>query len=127
MGTVLLREAVVGKKTVQYNKKDALRATKCDACGKLYQMSSWCNDDFVGLLRGTFDKMPGTHGNMFDALVCSFACAEQIMQGGWKKLEEYKDFVAVGATLVRAEVKITTAFKTEQELIDDWESKPERS
>ncbi len=127
--TVTLRKAVTGRKRITYTKKAELRALKCDSCGKVFEMKPFCNDSNLANLHGTFDTCatnPATgkgDGNMFNATVCSFACAHKLMNGGWKKLEGYKHYVDAGATLARGECTISVFVRNEKELIADWEAR----
>ena len=78
MSRLKLKDSIEGKKTVTVEKKSALYATKCDCCGKVFQMKEYCNDNDLGYLKGTFDTMAtGTDGrgmgNGFSADVCSLS------------------------------------------------------
>lgn len=129
---MILREALVGHATLtvngqdhrfEYTRKPALYARECCACGKAFQMEG---DQRAGFIRGMFEPTSTVKGNMFLADVCSFACAETIMSGGWKRLPEQEPFVRLEAKLVRCEVTITSCVKWEAELIREWEADPEQ-
>lgn len=129
MATIELKKSVKGKKTITYERKKSLRAYVCDSCGKVYKMKPYCNDDNLGIIRGTFDNcaigFDGKGlGNMFSANVCSFKCADDIMKGGWKKIKEYKPYIKSKANLVRCELKVTSYVIKEDELIKEWEKRP---
>ncbi len=129
MSRVKLKNAIEGKKTVTVEKKAALYATKCDCCGKVFQMKEYCNDTDLGYLKGTFDSMAtGSDGrglgNGFSANVCSFKCADKLMTGGWKDLKEYKPYVKEKANLVRCELKITSYVIEKKNLISQWDKLP---
>jgi len=126
MATIKLKEKVTSKKTVTVEKKPELRASVCDSCGKIFQMKEFCNDQNLAELRGTFDDIAFGKdgrglGNMFFATVCSFQCAHDIMNGGWKKMKEYQPYVMrKSINLVRCELSITSYVKNEDEIISDW-------
>ena len=42
------------------------------------------------------------------------------MNGGWKKMKEYQQYVKTKANLVRCELNITSYVKNEDEIIADW-------
>lgn len=111
--------------------KDALYASICDCCGKVFQMGELCNEEGRAELRGTFDCCatdPDTGkglGNGFTATVCSFTCAQKLWDGKWRKLKEYKPYVDVDATLARGKVVLTSDFKEKDELIKEWEEQEE--
>ena len=124
--TVKIRDAVKGRNTVSYEKKEELRGMRCASCHQIFDMGTWCNDDKApGLLTGTFDKTSQNQGNMFSCFVCSFKCAHDIFTGGWKKFKECSEFVQGGSELVRVELGLTTIFKDEQTLINEWEARTE--
>ncbi len=129
MPGIILKEEVKGKKTVSYIKKQRLVASKCDSCGVVFNMDKWCNDPLEpSILRGTFDRAATNNkgerlGNMFDAVVCSFKCADDIFKGGWKAVSGYYFFKRCKAVLVRVELGLTRLVKTEKELVDEWENK----
>ena len=116
------------KKSQTVTVKEALWADVCDNCGKVFVMKEFCNERNRARLNGTFDSCatdPKTGkglGNMFSATICSFACADALMNGGWKKLKEYKPYVDVDAVLARGEVTITSDVKTQEQLIEEWEA-----
>ena len=121
--TVKLRDAVKGRTTISYEKKEELRGMKCAGCEQVFNMEIWCNDQRApGLLTGTFDEAP--NGNGFSCYVCSFKCAHDVFTGGWKKLKEYKEFVKCKAKLARVELGLTNIFKDEAQMIEEWESQP---
>jgi hypothetical protein len=123
MANIQLKKAVTAKKQVTYEKKPALYAKECDGCGRVFQMREFCNDHDLAELRGTFDMSSYEHGNMFHATACTFKCADDIMNGKWKEMKEYKEFKKAGAKLGRCELKITPYIKEESELIAEWECK----
>jgi len=123
---IKLRNKLTKRVRVTKTVKEALYATVCDNCGKVHQMREFCNDDYLGKLRGTFDRCANDRngrglGNGFSCYVCSFACAHEIMTGGWKRLKDYKPFVKVDATLARAELKITSYVVGEDDLTAEWD------
>jgi len=127
-----LRSAVMGSRTVDYERKPALYASECAGCGCLYQMRQWNpNDRDLGTMRGTFecrtvcDENGRGRGNMFHADVCSFACADMVMKGGWKKIERYRPFADANAILVRVELQVTALVVKQPELEAEWEAAPE--
>ncbi len=128
MSTVVLRKPVKGKKRITYTKKPELRASVCDACGKVFDMQPFCNDQGLARLHGTFDTCamnPDTgksDGNGFNATVCSFRCAHKLMNGGWKRLKDYAHFVKEKAVLARGECTISVFVRNENELVHDWEA-----
>lgn len=128
MANVMLREPVTGKVTVERQVKPALYASRCDSCLLVFRMLPFCNDQNLGQLDGTFecgdvfDDDGDGLGNMFRATVCSFRCADEIMRGGWRRIEGYRPFVQAGALLARCEVKVTAYLRTEAELVADWEA-----
>jgi hypothetical protein len=132
MSTVTLRKAVTGRKKFTYTKKRALQANKCDVCGIVFSMKTFCNND-TGLAEfsGTFDVCaidPVTDrglGNGFRATVCSFKCADKLMGGWWRNIERYKPFADAGAILARGRLLVTAYIMDEQELIRDWATSEE--
>lgn len=88
MAAIKLKDAIIGKKIISYDRKPALHALVCDGCGKIFQMRQFCNDNDLGRLRGTFDSFDvrgddgRSLGNMFSAIACSFKCADDLMNGG---------------------------------------------
>jgi hypothetical protein len=131
---IQLREYTETRKEVSVKfVKPALYASKCEACGKVFKMGDGLNkpkDPYrnFGTLTGMFDRCAidsitdKSLGNGFHAEVCSFTCAQKIMDGGWQELKEWKPFVRQGAKLIRCELEIHTAVKTEAELIAEWEA-----
>lgn len=123
MSNVKIKKAIIGKKTVTYEKKPDLWAQKCDCCGKIFKMSKYCNDRLPpAILSGTFSKCAGNEGNMFSATVCSFTCAEKIFKGEWENIPDYKLFKRVKAQLIRVELGLTSLIKSEGNLIKEWEN-----
>lgn len=111
----VIADAILVERTVKVIAHPAVYASKCDSCGRVFDMKPFCNDTRLGELDGTFDKSaddPETGrglGNIFSAMVCSFACADAIFgKRGWVDMEEYRPFVDAGAELVRAELKLTS-------------------
>jgi len=119
-----LRNAVRTKREVEVQIRPPLYASVCDNCGTVFKMPEWCTEEKDGfnngLVHGTFDQNIALHGNMFAADVCSFACADQLTSGGWKKLERYKVFKEAGAKIARAAVRITELV-LEPQLVAEWE------
>jgi len=132
MSTVILKRSIRKKRTQTVEVKPELRALKCDSCEKLFQMGAFCNDQHLAEMSGTFDKVATTklgsgRGNTFSAIVCSFACADEIFNGGWKRLSLYGDHhVRCGCELVRASLKITKYVREEAELVEEWGEMEER-
>jgi len=127
---VKICNAIKKKKTVTYDARPDLYASKCDLCKKIFGMQAYCNDKYVAALHGTFDKSAAdkdgrSMGNMFSATVCSFECADKLFKGGWKYMNEYKPYIKVNAILVRAECYLTALLQTEKELIKEWKEKEE--
>jgi len=107
-----IKDAVYSTKTERVEVEPAVYASVCAGCGDLFDMRGWNSEGDVSTLRGTFDrcatdKNGRSTGNMFDARVCGFACADKVMKGGWRNIEEYKPFANVDAVLVRCEIKVT--------------------
>ena len=123
MSNIKLKDSLKGDKKITYEKKPALYAKKCDACGRIFQMYEYANDHDLAELKGTFDIVKPSHGNMFFATSCSFKCADDLMNGKWKEIETYNDYKDAGAKLIRCELKITSFIKDEAELISEWEEK----
>jgi len=123
---VKARAAVRETRAVQIQTRPDLWVSKCDGCGRHFQMGVWCNDNHGNVqnatLQGTFDRSAEGEGNMFLATVCSFKCAHRIMIGGWQTMERYKAFAEIRAVLVRASVQITTLVQSEEEAIAEWEA-----
>jgi len=125
---IILKEEVKGKKEISYIKKHRLIAMKCDCCGLIFKMDRWCNDNLdPAILKGTFDRSATNNkgeqlGNMFDAMVCSFKCADAIFNDGWKDIPGYYFFKRCKAVLVRVEIGLTKLIKTEKELVNEWEN-----
>lgn len=129
MAGIKLKDAVKGKKTVAFDKKPALYASVCDCCGKIFKMKPVCGDANLGMLEGIFDRCAVDEGgrglgNQFRAMVCSFKCADGIMVGGWKKMEQYNPYAKAKADLVRCELRITSHVVGKDELIEEWKKKP---
>lgn len=127
----LLREAQTGMARITYTKRPALYASECSACGRLFRMDDRAKDITPAHLKGIFDRCAEDEdgrglGNVFSATACSFACADVLFSGGWRKMEQYQPYVKVGAILERTSVTITTHVKTESDLIAEWESEAER-
>ena len=122
----MLRDSVtVTKKVPVKFRKGPLHAQRCDSCGKVFQMGGEVpirGGNGCGTLVGMFsdsanDKDGRGLGNSFSSDVCSFACADKVMGGGWKVLKEYKPFAKIGAELVRCEGEIHSRLRTEQEIL----------
>ncbi len=128
MANVKLRDPVTRVEKVKREVKPALYASQCDSCLLVFAMLPFCGDKGLGDLSGTFecgevvDDDGDGMGNMFRATVCSFRCADELMRGGWMRLDGYAPFVKAGAVLARCEVKVTAYLKTEAQLLADWEA-----
>lgn len=98
-----------------------LYADKCDGCGKVFAMEEFCNEEYRGKLRGTFEHSCAPHGNGFSAEVCSFHCAHVVFaERGWKNIDRYKDFAAHDINLVRAELVVTNYVLDEAQIRGEW-------
>jgi len=129
MGRIKLREPVKRRTEVDVVVRPALYALECVHCGKVFEMGQamWPRDRCqVARLCGILEPAPTGSSNMFSATVCSFECAGQVFAGGWRELEEYEDYVAAGAELLRGEVRITTDVISREELIERWSTAPEQ-
>jgi len=104
--------------------KPALYAQVCDACDKIFDMKSYCNDDPpAGEMIITFDKRRINKGGNFGVwTVCSFNCAQRIFDGEWKKSDHAIGF-RQHSKPVRFIVTITPFIKDELQLIKEWEEK----
>lgn len=127
MAAIELRKKVIGMVEVEQVVKPALRALKCDSCGKIFQMRG----PAAALLQGIFNRTVHTPqgytcGNTFRTVVCSFHCAGEIFSGGWRKLSFYKRFAEQGAELEQVALTITTHVKYEKELLREWEAGEEK-
>jgi len=128
VNTVTLREKIEGEELVTYTMKPELRALKCECCGKVFQMQPYCNDSIhPAIMTGIFDRMATGEdgrglGNMFEATVCSFACADTVFVYGWKELDRYLPYLREGAELVRVQLGLTTSVVEEPELVQAWEA-----
>jgi len=126
MSGIKLRSKVTKEELKEVVLRPDLYASKCDCCGLVYEM-----DGTKGILSGTFDKCATDNegkgmGNMFRAMVCSFKCAHEMMNDGWKKMKEYKPYKRAKATLYRCEVGISEMM-TEKEIVQQWEESKNRS
>jgi hypothetical protein len=121
MTIIKLKKAIKARKQITYEKKPDLHAIKCDGCGMIFQMEPFHNDFDLAVLKGTFSGFLGKKGNQFSAHACSFKCADDIVNGKWKEMEEYKCFKRVHAFLARYELKLTPYIKNEDKLINAWE------
>jgi hypothetical protein len=123
---VKIEEKVQEKVLVDVEVRPALYAQRCDGCGVAFHMKEFCNDQNLGQLRGTFDGVAidahgKSMGNTFLADVCSFACAQTVLVGGWRKIKDYKPFAKQGYDLARAELRITTmVVRGEEKLREAW-------
>ena len=121
---VKLRDAVTETRSVEIQVKPELWAYRCDCCGKLFTTAdpsgSSDNCKMSGKFKGASISAQGYMNNNFYARICSFACADNLMNEGWKELEEFQPYVSAGATLVVADVKMTTILE-EDDLIEIWE------
>jgi hypothetical protein len=134
---VKLRNQVVKEETVNRVVKEALYANRCAGCDRILVMNSYCNDNRLGELMGTFhisdhlshvfDGHGKSMGNMFSCFVCSFACADAVMKGKWREIDHYKPFADADCNLVRAELKITTLLQFEAELLQGWDTSGEKT
>lgn len=129
---VVLREAVMEEvsltwpdgttKTVSVQVKPQLMATVCEACGRAFEMRG--RHEYLAEVHGIFSKVDVHHGNIFGASVCSYVCAERIVNGGWRALERYKDFVEFDSTIAWSTCHITSEVLFEAELVARWEDTP---
>jgi len=98
-------------------------------------MKNWCGEDtYLGNLNGTFagegpvldDDNRGI-GNGFYVKVCSFGCAQDVVDGGWKKIKYYEPFAKAGHDLVRAELKLALGeyVHDEERIVAEWEAAKE--
>ena len=119
---VKVRDAILGTKKVSYIKKDGLYLSKCDCCGKLFDMEriTIC-DQTPGVLSGVFDVTPEGMGNMFEADVCSLKCAHELFIGGWKKIKEYRVFSKRKAKLEIVKIAVTRYIRDDEEAITVWD------
>ncbi len=130
MSRIQLRPAIVAQRTIEVETKPALWADKCDVCGAVFRMGEFCGEQHRGLLRGTFDRCAEDENgrglnNMFEATVCSFACAHKIFaEGTWRALVKYAPFVKACAELARVELCLTQPMLTEAEIAEAWERAP---
>jgi len=106
----------------------AVWGSECAGCGETFSMRAWCNDSRVSELHGTFDRCaedPETGrglGNQFSTVVCSFACADKVMKGGWRDMPVYAPFAKADAALVRCDLTVTALVaKGEAEILADRE------
>ncbi len=132
MARIKLKDPVKATRKVEVTTRPALYADKCDGCGRVFEMIEFCGEQGRARLRGTFNICPNDDdgrgmGNMFEAVVCSFACAHRVFaDDGWKKIDAYEPFVKAGATLARGEVTVTACVRTQAEIVKAWENAPER-
>lgn len=124
---VQLEEEVTAQRLCKVRVRPTLYASKCDACGKVFKMKPYCNDEGLAYLKGTFQHCatdPETKkgmGNGFSATVCSFKCAHEVFaNGGWRKMPEYKPYADADIKLIRCELKITSFVLDEQEIREEW-------
>ena len=128
MNSIILREKIEGEEFVTFTKKPALRALKCECCGRVFQMQPICNDQMTpSQMVGIFNMTPNDAngrglGNMFEATVCNFQCADTMFLYGWKELDRYQPYVQAGAELIRVQLGLTTAIVDEDELVKAWEA-----
>lgn len=116
---------------IQREAKPELRADKCQGCGQVFKMEpAHGYRTGLGEVRGIFSECaddPETGkglGNMFFATVCSFACADKVMKGGWRDIDEYQPYADIDATLLRCECHITSQMKYEDDLVREWAVMP---
>lgn len=129
-----IKDAVYKTRSERVEVEPAIWGAICAGCGDVFDMRQWCNEGDVASLRGTFDRCatdPKTGrglGNSFLAVVCSFACADKIMKGGWRDISEYQPFAKADAVLVRCELKITALVaRGEKEILKAAEEATHRS
>jgi len=123
-----LRDAVTEEVTETKTVKRELRASVCEVCGFVHQMRDRISSMQVGRMSGIFSRCAddgdgNSLGNQFSAVVCSFTCAELMLNGRWRMLERYRPYVDADAVLARVEVRITPYVLTEAELIEEWEAR----
>jgi hypothetical protein len=120
---VKLEEEVIVEKPMAVRVRPTLYADKCDSCGKVFAMKGFSgNDGPLARLDGTFEQCPPHKGNMFSAIACSFACAHEIFaSGGWRRMEQYKEYADADIRLVRVEIKLTAYIEDEQAIRSSWE------
>lgn len=129
---VKLADETSEMKKVRVVTRRALYADKCDACGKVFQMTKWSGGDSerrLAELHGIFDRCATDKdgrgmGNMFSACVCSFDCAHQIFTGGWRNMPQFKPYAEADATLVRGELVLTAFVKNAETMRTEWEQSP---
>lgn len=124
---IQLEEAVHTERVCRIQVRPPLYASKCDGCGKVFQMKPFCNDNNLAFLSGTFEHCatdPETKkgmGNGFSAVACSFQCAHVIFTGAWRNIPQYKPFADEDIRLVRCELKITSYVVDEKAIREEWE------
>lgn len=92
MKTEKIAEAVTDTATVTYMKRPPLVVNVCEGCGRRFRPRS-SNMEKIAVVRGIFDRCaPNVGGNGFEATACSYACAGELVAGGWRQLERYKGF-----------------------------------
>jgi hypothetical protein len=137
MGRVKLRDEKTRKKTIKATVKPALYALECDGCGRVFRfVGEWSSGGNhsqkhrpAGELHGHFDRCAKDRdgrglGNMFSATVCSFGCAQHVVDN-WKKIDRYKPYAKAKAKLHRLEIHLSMFTKGEDELVQEWEEKKE--
>ena len=124
MRMLKLKDAITKKKTTTVTTKDALYAWTCMGCGRVFKMNPLYNGQQPARMTGIFDRVSGYDGNMFHAYVCSFKCADAVMQGAWKDVDDYKCFVKEGASLLRCSVEINAKTMDREQIIEEWEDQP---
>lgn len=129
----VLKEEVRKEKVIEVITKRALVASECSCCKKVFKMERYCNDQLTpAVMKGIFDSGAIDEngrglGNMFETLVCSFSCADEIFKGGWKNIPKFKPYVDAKAEIVRIELGLTSLMKEKEELLEEWENMPEES
>jgi len=121
------------RKNVEVEKviKTDLYADVCEACGRVFEMEVpppggfFSMNQRAAIMNGIFDGCAEKQGNMFSFTVCSFGCAHALMQGGWKRIERCKPFVAEGREIERAELFITKHRKDQAQLEKEWDEAKE--
>jgi hypothetical protein len=128
MANIKLKDAIKGKKTITYVKKQDLWARKCDCCGLIFKMEGRSQDSYPpSIMHGIFSQCATGKdgrglGNMFEATVCSFACADKIFKGGWENMSEYIPYKKEKAHLEWTSLYMTSSIKTEEQIIKEWKN-----
>jgi hypothetical protein len=118
--------------------REALKAYRCEICKKIFdfQESSFVSASqplysgalqlgsspfiFGGVLTDT--EIPAGGKKNVKVVVCSFKCAQKIMDGEWKRIERYKAWVHEDLICAELKVLAETRIKDEKELVQEWET-----